>query len=248
MTTQRTAHTLSAATVRRELRRIADPAKAKILRRFFKTGKGEYGEGDRFFGIVVPDQRKIAKRFRDLAIAEALKLLKSPFHEERFVALMIFIKLFTRGDERAKKKIYKLYLANTRFINNWDLVDCSAEHIVGAYLAGKNITPLTRLARSRRLWERRIAMLATFHFIKKGKSQEALRIATILRNDNHDLIHKAVGWMLREIGQKCSRKEEESFLKTRARAMPRTMLRYAIEKFPEARRKHYLALTFSSRS
>lgn len=230
----------TAAAVRQALQRIKNPAKAKILKRFFKTGKGEYGEGDQFLGIVVPEQRKIAKQFRDLPLAEVLKLLQSSLHEERFVALIILINQFAREDDRTQQKIYTLYLANTRFINNWDLVDCSAEYIVGAYLAERSTAPLTRLAHSRNLWERRIAMLSTFHFIKKGDAHEALRIAHILVSDHHDLIHKAVGWMLREIGEKCSREEEEAFLTKHAAAMPRTMLRYAIEKFPPSARMIYL--------
>lgn len=240
MKTKASPSVLSTAIVRQELRIKARVEKAAILQRFFKTGKGEYGEGDRFLGISVPEQRRVAKRFRSLPLADVLKLLKSPIHEERFVALIILIHQFGRGESQTKERIYRLYLANTRFINNWDLVDCSAEHIVGAYLYGKPTAPLTRLARSRLLWDRRIAMLSTFHFIKKHESQDAIRIATILKNDSHDLIQKAVGWMLREIGEKCSIAAEEAFLEKHAGSMPRTMLRYAIEKFPARKRALYL--------
>jgi 3-methyladenine DNA glycosylase AlkD len=227
------------------LRRQANPDRAKILQRFFKTGKGEYGAGDRFYGIPVPEQRKIAKQFRDLPLGDIETLLHRPFHEARLIALLLLVQRFRHSDAATQKKIYHRYLANTTFINSWDLVDLSAADIVGASLVNRDKSPLTRLARSKSLWERRIAMLATYHFIKQGNSDEALRIAKLLLGDHHDLIHKAVGWMLREVGGRCSLKAEEDFLEQYAAQMPRTMLRYAIEKFSPRKRKHYLTLQSS---
>jgi 3-methyladenine DNA glycosylase AlkD len=222
------------------LQSMANPAKAKILSRFFKTGPGEYGEGDRFLGIVVPKVRTVVKRHRQATLGDIRKLLRSPYHEERLTALLILVGQYTRGDEACKKNIYSLYLASTSCISNWDLVDLSAPHIVGAHLYGNDSSILTRLAQSKNLWERRIAMLATYYFIRCGKSREALRIAGLLLQDPEDLIHKAVGWMLREVGKHCSREEECHFLDRHAAAMPRTMLRYALEHFPDRLRMHYM--------
>ncbi|MEK7094916.1 MAG: DNA alkylation repair protein [Patescibacteria group bacterium] len=227
-------------TVQFALRAKKDPIKAKNLKWFFKTGRGEYGEGDKFLGVSVPDVRAIAKRFRGLSLQELKTLLRSPFHEERQAALFILISQFQKGNEALRKKIFKMYLAHTSFINNWDLVDCSAEHIVGAYLEQKSKTLLLKLARSRLLWNRRVAMIATFRFIKNGSSDAALKIAKLLVHDKHDLIHKAVGWMLREVGSRCLMRDLKTFLRQHSRAMPRTMLRYAIEKFPEQKRKIHL--------
>ena len=226
--------------IRKEIKRLADPEKAKIQQRFFKTGPGQYGEGDVFWGITVPVIRKLVRRHRDISIAEASELLRSPVHEERLLALLILVEKARRGDDATRKRIYGLYLKNTRFINNWDLVDLSAEHIVGAYLDGADRGPLLRLARSGSLWERRIAILATFHDIRRGIPDHTLALADVLVGDRHDLIHKAVGWMLREVGKRCSADTLRDFLRPRYRSMPRTMLRYAIERFPEEERKGYL--------
>ena len=225
--------------IKDKLQQLASPETAEILQKFFKTGPGEYGEGDIFIGVRVPDLRKLAKEFQDIAISEILAFLASSIHEERFLAMLILVRNYGRGDDIEKKKIYDLYLENTSYINSWDLVDGSAHHIVGAFLMDKNKAPLYRLAKSENLWERRIAMVSTFHFIKHDQFQETLEIAKILLTDPEDLIHKAVGWMLREIGKR-DLAAEETFLKKHAMKMPRTMLRYAIEKFPEPKRQRYL--------
>ena len=227
-------------TIRKETKRLADPEKAKILQRFFKTGPGQYGEGDVFAGITVPVIRKLVRKRQDISPAEASELLRSPIHEERLLALLILVEKARRGDDATRKHIYRLYLKNTRYINNWDLVDLSAEHIVGAWLADRDKKKLYRLAKSKSLWERRIAILATFHDIKRGIPDHTLALADVLMEDRHDLIHKAVGWMLREVGKRCSADTLREFLRTRYPFMPRTMLRYAIERFPEAERKAYL--------
>jgi len=223
--------------LKKELKTKSSPKKAKILQRFFKTGPEEYGEGDVFLGIAVPEIRKLVKKYSDLKIKEIIKLLHSKIHEERLTALLIMVKKFQI--EKNKEKIYNLYLKNTKYINNWDLVDLSANKIVGDYLLDKPKSILYKLARSKSVWERRISIIATFNFIKNNKFEETLKIARILLNDKHDLIHKAVGWMLREIGKR-DLKTEERFLKKYYPKMPRTMLRYAIKKFPEKKRKQYL--------
>ena len=226
----------------KELKIKANLEKAKILQRFFKTGPGEYGEGDVFLGIVVPEIRKLVKKYSNLKIKEIIKLLHSKIHEERLTALLIMVNKFQVEED--KEKIYNLYLKNTKYINNWDLVDLSAGKIIGDYLLNKPKSILYKLAKSKSIWERRISIIATFNFIKNNKFTETLKISKILLNDEHDLIHKAVGWMLREIGKK-DLKIEESFLRKYCKKMPRTMLRYAIEKFPEKKRKQYL-LIYSS--
>lgn len=228
--------------LRKELKKCSNPAKAKLLARFFKTGPGEYAEGDVFLGVVVPDERRIAKRYRDLPRVDVTELLHSKFHEERMIALFILIDQYKRGDTKERKAIYTLYLKNTKYINNWDLVDLSAGHIVGTQIANGEADEevLFKLAKSRLLWERRIAILSTFYFIMRGESRLTLAIAEILVNDPHDLIHKAVGWMLREVGKRCSLAEEDSFLDRHAATMPRTMLRYAIERFTPARKEYYM--------
>lgn len=226
--------------LRKELALKANPKKAKILQGFFKTGKGEYGEGDIFLGLVVPETRKLAEKYSALNLAEIKKLLNSKIHEERLLALFILTAQFSRAEEKERQKLFKFYLSQTRNINNWDLVDLSADKIVGSHLKNKDKKILYQLAKSRNLWERRIAILATFHFIKQGQAKETLKIAEILLNDKHDLIQKAVGWMLREVGKRCGEKTEEKFLRQHCRKMPRTMLRYAIERFPENKRKKYL--------
>ncbi len=209
------------------------------LQRFFKTGPGQYGEGDRFLGVVVPDIRKVVKECRDLPLGEAAKLLRSSWHEERLCALLVLVDRFERGDETDRKKVYSLYVRNTLYINNWDLVDLSAPRIVGPFLDGGSRSLLYRFVRSKNLWKRRIAILATFHYIRKGEFADALALAEMLLSDDHDLVHKAAGWMLREVGKK-DVAVLESFLRKYHRRMPRTALRYAIERFPEAKRKKYL--------
>jgi 3-methyladenine DNA glycosylase AlkD len=233
---------LAASTIHREMKNLANPARAAVVSRFFKTAPGQYGAGDRFLGIAVPVIRKLSLKYQDVSPRTLIRLLNSRWHEERLLALLILIGQYARADAAGREAIYRLYLGHTARINNWDLVDCSAEHIVGAHLRDGARAQLRRLARSRDLWERRIAMLATFHYIKRGEFDDTLRIARILRDDPHDLIHKAVGWMLREVGKR-RRDVEEAFLQQHAKRMPRTMLRYAIEHFPERLRQRYLAET-----
>ncbi len=225
--------------VRKELKSKASPETAKNLQRFFKTGPGEYGEGDIFLGLKVGGSREIAKKYQDLSLKETEKLLHSKIHEERLVALLILIHKFQTDKEDLKEKIFKLYLKNTKYINNWDLIDLSAHKIIGEYLRNKSKKILYKLAKSENLWERRIAVLSTFHFIGNNEFKESLKISKLLLKDQHDLIHKAVGWMLREIGKR-SLAAEEKFLKIHYKKMPRTMLRYAIERFPEKKRQAYL--------
>ena len=227
------------AELQKRLAALGDARVAESSRRFFKTGPGEYGEGDLFRGIRVPVLRGLAKEYQSIRLPEAERLLGSPFHEDRLLALLLLVRLYSRGDVAAREKIYHLYLKNTRFINNWDLVDSSAEHIVGAFLWDKSREPLRRLAKSANLWERRVAVMATFHFIKRGEAGETLAIARTMLSDREDLIHKAVGWMLREVGRR-DPSAEEQFLKEHYRRMPRVMLRYAIERFPEEKRRQYL--------
>ena len=249
------------------LRSFACPEQAAVLVRFFKTGPGQYGEGDRFLGVKVPVTRKVAAEFKNLPLSEVECLLHSKIHEDRLLALVILVGQFEKGDSVARKQIYDLYLANTRHINNWDLVDLSAPQIVGGYLwcpgrpeslstvrraaesrasttseskTARSRQPLYRLAKSSWLWDRRIAILATFYFIRQHDFDDTLKIAEMLLGDAEDLIHKAVGWMLREVGKR-SQKPLEAFLDKHVLAMPRTMLRYAIEKFPEKKRQAYLA-------
>jgi len=212
---------------------------AKVYLRFFKTGKGEYGDGDQFLGIKVPVSRSIAKQFKDLSLAEIQELLNSQVHEERLIGLFILIEQYRKADEMKRQTIYEFYLKNAKRVNNWDLVDLSAEKIIGAYLLDKNKQVLFKLAKSKNLWEKRISIMSTFHFIRNNFYDTTLEIADVLLKDEHDLIHKAAGWMLREIGNR-NIAEEEKFLKKRYKTMPRTMLRYAIEKFPEQKRQAYL--------
>jgi len=225
--------------LRKKIKGVANPDVAKTMQWFFKTGKGEYGEGDIFVGLKVPTQRMIAGEFRDLSLIDLKALLKSSIHEERLISLFIFIYKFEKGDENEKEKIFSLYLKYIKGVNNWDLVDLSAPKIVGKYLLDKDKSLLLELALSENLWERRIAMLSTQEFIRNNRFDTTIIIAKMLLEDNHDLIHKAVGWMLREIGKR-DLTAEEKFLKKYYKKMPRTMLRYAIEKFPEAKRKKYL--------
>ena len=255
---------MSIEDLKKQLRLFANVEKATILQRFFKTGKGQYGEGDIFLGVVVPDTRKVAKKFIDLSLPEIKELLYSKFHEERLCALFILVEKFTMVNLVEQEKIFDFYIKNAKQVNNWDLVDLSAPKIVGEYLLDpekfatltsgqvhkKSIASikiknkfgtdvLYKFAKSRNLWEKRIAIISTFTFIKNYKYKDTFKIAEMLMDDKHDLIHKAVGWMLREVGKR-SIKDEEKFLQKHYKKMPRTMLRYAIEKFPEDKRKWYL--------
>ena len=225
--------------ITKTLRSLANPDIAAHSQRFFKTGKSEYGEGDQFLGIRVPVLREQVKKFQKTALEDIQKLLTSSFHEERLFSLLLLVDKFTKGDEGEKTAIYQLYLNNTQYINNWDLVDCSACKIVGVYLESRDRRVLYKLVQSTSLWERRIAIMSTFQFIRKNQFDDTLNLSEQLITDKEDLIHKAVGWMLREIGKRDTR-VEKSFLKSRYKKMPRTMLRYAIEKFPEQERKQYL--------
>lgn len=224
-----------------ELRGAANPEHAKVSQRFFKTGKGDYGEGDMFIGIKMPVQRKIAKKYIDLSMDEIQTLLNSKIHEYRMIALIILIDKYKKlkKDRMKQREIYEFYLKNTSRINNWDLVDISAPHIVGDFSFREGTEVLKFMAKSKNIWEKRIAIISTHPFIKKRNFGETLSISEMLMDDEHDLIHKAVGWMLREIGKK-NIEVLEIFLKPRYKTMPRTMLRYAIEKFPEEKRRNYI--------
>lgn len=230
------------ANIRSDIKKISDPEKAEFLQGFFKTKEGQYGHGDKFLGITVPEQRAIAKKYSELNLNDVAKLLESQLHEERLIALIILTLQFPRSASEKQREIYDFYLSHTKYINNWDLVDASAHKIVGQYLVNthSNILILKTLAKSELVWERRIAMISTFAFLKQKDSKPTYEIADILLHDKHDLIQKAVGWALREAGKYVSEKELIEFLSTRYKTMPRTMLRYAIEKFPEKKRKEYL--------
>lgn len=221
------------------LKRKSDKKRAKILQGFFKTGHGEYAEGDIFIGVVVPETRKIVKEFRDLSLDQTEELLKSGIHEERMTALLILVDKFRKADDCVREKIFTTYLKNTKYINNWDLVDLTAPNIIGAFLMDKDKGILYKMVKSKSLWERRIAIMSTFSFIRQNKYSDVLNIAQILLSDKEDLIHKAVGWMLREVGKR-DLAVEEDFLKKYYKKMPRTMLRYSIERFPELKRQKYL--------
>jgi 3-methyladenine DNA glycosylase AlkD len=234
---------MSVADFKNEYQKLANPAQAKILSGFFKTGPGQYGAGDVFLGIKVPVQRAAIKKYLDLNFADLQELLNSKIHEHRLSALFILVKKFEgavkAGDKKLQRIIYNFYLKNSKKINNWDLVDLSAPNIVGKYLLAGNRKILYTLVKSKNIWERRIAVLATFAFLREKDFKDILLIAEILLNDEHDLIHKAVGWMLREAGKRDA-KVLRKFLDKNYKKMPRTMLRYAIEKLPEAERKKYL--------
>jgi 3-methyladenine DNA glycosylase AlkD len=237
----------------KDLKKLAHPEKAKLFGRYFKTGKGEYGEGDKFLGIMTGPVQELARKYQDLSFSDLQKLLKGVYHEERTLAVMILVGQFKRGEKEQKEKVFQFYLKNTKRINNWDLVDISAPKIVGEYLGtmidgkwlmvngekirGREI--LYKLVRSENLWERRIAIMATFAFIRENDFTDTLKISEILLSDKQDLIHKACGWGLREIGKR-DQEVEERFLKKHLKKMSRTMLRYAIEKFPEEKRQEYL--------
>ena len=225
--------------LKKELQELADKKQAEILQRFFKTGKGEYGEGDIFLGIKVPVQRNVAKKYSGLSLPKIQELLKSNIHEHRLTSLIILSNKYKEAKEEDKANIFNFYLKNTKNINNWDLVDVTAPNIVGHFLFDKKKNILYDLASSENLWEKRIAIVSTLNFIRQQEFQETLALSEILLNDKHDLIHKAVGWMLREVGKKDEAVLEE-FLKQHYKDMPRTMLRYSIERFEEEKRKAYL--------
>ncbi|HSP87817.1 MAG TPA: DNA alkylation repair protein [Ignavibacteriaceae bacterium] len=224
--------------LQKEVKKKSNAYLSDFLQRFFKTGKGDYAEGDVFAGLKVPVSRKIAMQFRDLSFDDLSILIKSKIHEERLIALLILVDRMRKEDQKEKEKIFKFYLKNRKYINNWDLVDLSADKIVGEYLFDKERKILFDLTKGN-LWEKRIAIISTFNFIKKNDFNTTLKISRLLLNDKHDLIHKAVGWMLREVGKR-DLKTEEEFLQKYYKTMPRTMLRYAIEKFPEIKRQSYL--------
>ena len=231
---------MSYSKIKRKLNNLKNSDYALQSRRFFKTGPGEYAEHDQFLGIKVPVLRKIAQYQKQIELFDIKKLLCSPFHEERFLALVFLIKQYKHSNKAGKKKYYDFYLYYKRYINNWDLVDISAHHVLGHYLfQNKQTVILKKLALSKYLWDRRIAIIATYYFIKNKEYQPTLLLSSLLINDNQDLIHKAVGWMLREIGKR-DLKREFCFLDQYAHKMPRVMLRYAIEHLPEKERKYYL--------
>jgi 3-methyladenine DNA glycosylase AlkD len=229
--------------LKRELAALADPGRARTSAWFFKTGKGQYGEGDRFIGIPVPVLRRLARRYCDLPLGDIKKLLDSPIHEHRFTALEILVVQYEAGDTASKQAIFDFYLQNSEKVNNWDLVDTSAPYILGEHLLTRPRGPLKRLAKSRNLWERRMAIVATLPWIRQGDLDDTFRIAAMLLADQHDLIHKAVGWMLRETGKRSTRALLQ-FIEENYTAMPRTALRYAIERLPEEQRKRILSGAF----
>jgi len=229
----------SLAELRRTFRALSEPHRAQHALRFFRTGPGEYGEGDKFLGITVPHIRKISKQCTALKDQDVLQLLQSPYHEERLLALLIFVSQYKKADLGRRTTIYNHYLKHKKYVNGWDLVDLSAPNIVGNHLLDRDRSVLYKLAKSKQLWDRRIAIMATFTFIKQHQFDDTLAIARLLLQDEQDLIHKAAGWMLREIGNR-NLAVEEAFLHQHYRQMPRTMLRYAIEKFAETRRQQYL--------
>ena len=239
MDTLESASKISLKDIRTMFRRLGDPKRAQHALRFFRTGPGEYGEGDMFLGITVPQIRNMIKPCLPLATADIVELLHSHYHEERLLAALVLVAKFKQADEKQQKSIYNLYLKHKKYINGWDLVDLSAPNIVGTYLLDRDKSVLYKLARSKSLWDRRIAIMATLPSIKQRRFDDTLHIAELLLQDKEDLIHKAVGWMLREIGKR-DLEAEEAFLKAHYQHMPRTMLRYAIEKFAENRRQQYL--------
>ncbi|TGK36382.1 DNA alkylation repair protein [Leptospira gomenensis] len=239
-TEKRTQNATSAADVQKELCSLSDPIKADFLAGFFKTGPGQYAEGDVFIGVVVPKQRKIARKFRDLPLEEIRILLNSPVHEERLTSLLILCDRFSKATPQEKKRIHRFYLDNLKRVNNWDLVDLSSRVLIGEYLRDKDRKILDRLAKSKRMWDRRIAIVSTYALIVAGEFEDTIRIAEILLSDKEDLIHKATGWMLREVADR-DRTTTLLFLDKHADRMPRTMLRYTIEKFPDSLKRKYMA-------
>ena len=222
-----------------EIRELASKKIAKHSLRFFKTGKGEYGYGDIFLGVRAPEIRSIAKKHIDISIADMKNLIKSKYHEERFLGLIILVNKYSKSNNEIRNQLYKIYVSSFKYINSWDLVDVTCSHVIGKHLMDKDRSILYTWAKSEDLWTKRIAIVSTHFFIRKNDLQDTFKIADILLNDNHDLIHKAVGWMLREAGKR-DIKKEEGFLKKHYKTMPRTMLRYSIEKFPEDKRQKYL--------
>lgn len=229
----------------KELKKLGKPQKRDILIRFFKTGPGQYGEGDQFLGIVVPDTRRTAKKFYSMALSEIKKLLASPLHEVRLLALFILVHQYKNGDGKEQKRIYRFYLQNIKYVNNWDLVDLSSRDIIGAYIyRDESEKPrLTQLAQAKNLWKRRIAIVSTFYFIRQGDDELTFKMCDLLMKDNEDLIHKACGWMLREVGKRSAEGRERliEYLEKRRKEMPRTMLRYAIEHFSATMRKRLMS-------
>jgi 3-methyladenine DNA glycosylase AlkD len=232
--------TSSLSELRGSIRQVADPSTAHHALRFFKTGPGQYGEGDRFLGVRVPQLRALVRPYRTLALEDVVELLRSEWHEERLMALLLMVEKYRRGGASERLLLHDRYLQNRSHVNNWDLVDASAEHLVGAHLSPTDVATLEGLARSDSLWDRRIAIISTFHGIRRSIVEPTFRIADVLMEDRQDLIHKAVGWMLREAWKRRP-EETEGFVLARYRRMPRTMLRYAIERVPEDRRRQYLA-------
>lgn len=222
------------------MRKLNNPARAVVSAGYFKTGKGEYGEGDVFLGITVPLQRQLAKKYMDLSLPEIEQLLANPIHEFRFTALLILVEQYEKGSNKEQKTMAEFYLAHLKNVNNWDLVDTSASYILGDFLLNRDKKILYKLAVSPNIWERRVAIISTQYFIKYNHFEDTLKLAEMLLNDKHDLIHKAVGWMLREVGNK-NKSAEIAFLDLHYQRMPRTMLRYAIEKFDDKTRQRYLA-------
>jgi 3-methyladenine DNA glycosylase AlkD len=229
-----------AITVQNALKAQSDAKAKEIAQRFFKTGEGEYAHGDIFLGMKVPQVRALAKEFASIKLSEVLILLTSEIHEERLIALYFLIDKYKKSDDLMKKEIFDIYMTHTKYINNWDLVDTSCESIVGAYLENLSKEPLRKFALSSNLWERRIAIISTFYYIKRLKYQLTFEITDSLLADKHDLIHKAVGWMLREVGKRCSEDILCGYLDINYRKMSRTTLRYAIERFEKEKRLYYL--------
>ncbi len=231
----------SARDVKKALAALGTPERAKRSAGFFKTGAGEYSEKDKFIGVTVPEQRLVAKANEDFPFQDLHTLLQSPVHEERLTALIILVARYERGDVAEKKRCFDFYLAHLAAVNNWDLVDSSAPQIVGMHLRSADRKLLYRLARSKDLWQRRVAIVGTQALINAGESADTFAIADLLLGDTHDLIHKAVGWMLREVGKRVSETELRRYLEKNITRLPRTALRYAIERFPPAERKEWLA-------
>ena len=227
------------ADIRAQLRGLSDPRVAEHSQRFFRTSPGEYGEGDTFIGVRVPALRRVSRQHRGVSLRDIELLLRSPIHEERLLALLLLVRRYEQGDTTTREDVFDLYQRNMQCVNSWDLVDSSAHKIMGDFLRSRSRRSLRQLATSPVLWERRIAIVSTMAYIKDGEFEETLKIAELLLQDDEDLIHKAVGWMLREIGNR-DRKVEEAFLKKHYKNMPRTMLRYAIEKLPETKRQRFL--------
>ena len=230
---------MTASEIQQQLRELGSPEATAQAARFFKTGPGQYGEGDIFLGLNAETMHRLSKEHAGLSVRELRLLLRSPVHEDRAIALLVLVRQAGKGDAAAKEKIFKFYLAHTRYINNWDLVDASAREIVGGHLADKSREPLVQLARSTNMWERRISIIATHYFIRQGEFADTLKIARLLLADKEDLIHKAVGWMLREVGKR-DQPTLERFLRRHGKVMPRTALRYSIERFPKELRLAYL--------